>query len=235
MANVIRLNNGGAIQVRTGVLAGVGPVGPRGPRGLDGPEGPEGPEGARGPAGAIGKYQARADLVDAQPVASGVAINVAFAAVSYDDIGVFTSSTNMTFEEEGDYLITAYVRWAVPAGASAGYRQLRVRSLTNSLDLWKANVSGQALGDMPVTNISFPHRVITADEVIQIKAEHGDNETVNVNEGAVVITRVGPGPVGPRGLQGIEGPEGPEGPPGPQGPPGEAGTGYSTYGAIDGA
>lgn len=49
---IIRLTNGGAIQVRTGVLQGVGPVGPAGPTG---PTGPAGPTGATGPAGADGE------------------------------------------------------------------------------------------------------------------------------------------------------------------------------------
>ena len=62
MSNVIRMVNGGTIQVRTGVMAGVGPQGQRGligPPGIDGPQGPDGPEG---PIGQILQKQSRANL-----------------------------------------------------------------------------------------------------------------------------------------------------------------------------
>ena len=62
MVNVIRLNNGGSIQVRTGVLQGVGPVGPPGVAGPQGPEGVPGPQGETGPVGAIMQYLTKARI-----------------------------------------------------------------------------------------------------------------------------------------------------------------------------
>ena len=53
MANVVRLVNGGTIQVKTGVLQGVGPQGPRGYVGPQGPQGEQGPVGEQGQIGQI--------------------------------------------------------------------------------------------------------------------------------------------------------------------------------------
>lgn len=235
MANVIKLINGGAIQVRTGVLAGVGPVGPRGPRGNVGPEGPQGPDGPDGPQGGISQYQARANWSANTSVAASTATIVAFGSVAYDDMSVFASSTNMSFSEEGDYMISAYVKFAEPAGATAGTRELRVYSLTNTTTMWFSSVNATALDDVTYVSIAYPHRVLVADEVMQIRVFQGDNESMNITGGAVVVTRMGSGAQGLRGVQGIQGPIGLTGPTGPTGATGSAGDGYATYGEIDGA
>jgi hypothetical protein len=233
MANVVRLVNGGAIQVRTGVLAGVGPVGPRGPRGLVGPEGPEGPPGPTGPKGSISQYQARADVSGAITCTVDTWVNVSFPTVGYDDFGVFTSAINLTLPEEGDYMVSAWVQYTKEATTEDGYRKLRVWSQEQGV-LWQTTVRSDTGPDLATAEIHCPLRGI-ASELVRVQAFNGGSEEITINDGACVVTRIGPGPIGPRGLQGIQGPAGPVGPEGPQGPAGDSGTGYLTYGDIDGA
>lgn len=232
MANVIRLLNGTQLQVRTGVLAGVGPQGPRGPVGPPGPDGPQGIQGETGPQGAIYQIQSRADVSGSTSVPASTATSVAFGTVQYDDNSCFASSTNITFDEEGDYIIAAWVQWAAPASA-AGRRELRVRSTTNSTDIWKTSIAG--ISETVQQEILCPYRVLTAPDTLVIRAFQTDNESINVNDGSLVVTRVGTGPQGIQGPTGPTGATGATGPEGPQGPAGSAGSGYATYGEIDGA
>ena len=78
MANVIRLVNGGSIQVRTGVIQGVGPQGPRGVQGNQGIDGDQGPQGEPGPIGQILQLQGRTRVATSNVIALNTDTVVAF-------------------------------------------------------------------------------------------------------------------------------------------------------------
>lgn len=222
MANVIRLSSGGTIQVRTGVLAGVGPQGPRGLIGPAGPDGPQGPQGEQGAQGQILQIQAKATTSAATSVPNNTATLVAFGTVQYDDMSVFASSTNFTFDEAGDYLLSAFVVWG---SSASGTRTLTVESTTNGV-IWGSTAPG--ITDM-YQEITVPYRVAVAEETLNLKANQSSGGALNVVSGAIVITRIGSGPVGPAGPQGAQGIQGLQGVPGPQGDDGNASSGFATY------
>lgn len=234
MSNAVKLINGGTIQVRTGVLAGIGPMGPRGPIGLKGDQGPTGPVGEQGIQGQILQIAARAVLTTAQTCAPGVDLPIAFTNVAYDDMGVFISSTNMQFLDAGDYQIAGYLVFA--AGSGGGRRNLKLRSIaagtgTQSI-VWEASGSGTASQEVAV-ELHCNYRIQTAGEQMQLLAQSRDTVNVDVVRGYLTVTRIGSGPVGPEGPQGPAGPQGVQGVQGAKGDPGNASSGFSTYGAID--
>src|SRR4051812_37067117 len=108
MSNVIRLVNGGTIQVRTGVLAGIGPSGPRGLIGETGPDGPQGPVGETGAMGQILQVQTKAVVSGTTTLNPDTDTLIAFGSVSYDDLSAATSSTNFTLHDAADYQIVAW-------------------------------------------------------------------------------------------------------------------------------
>jgi len=229
--NIIRLTNGGSIQVRTGVLQGVGPVGPRGQVGPPGPDGPAGPPGESGPPGQIIQRQAKF-------IASGTtALNpdtdtlVAFATTDYDDIGSATSTTSFQLPELGDYQLNVWLRFALPANAADDVREVALVSDLNG-EIARTSVPA-TVGRETYVSLSFPHRATQAGEVIQVFARSGDDLALNIDAGALAITRTGSGPKGDPGPQGPQGLTGAQGIQGPQGDPGSAGTGYATYAELD--
>lgn len=226
MANVVRLLNGGQIQVRTGVLQGVGPAGPRGQIGLTGPEGPQGPTGDIGPQGAIIQVQARANVSSTQTVTPDTNTNVAVGTVAYDDMSVFTSSTNFTTLSAGDYLLSAWVEIAKGTNNGDGIRKLSWTS--NTAGLLAVNSCLAVVDDSTWLTCNTAYRA-AANEVLHVVVRSGDDVNVSVTAGAVTITRVGSGPVGEAGPQGATGLTGATGATGPQGPAGSANSGFATY------
>jgi hypothetical protein len=136
MANVIRMVNGGTIQVRTGVLAGIGPQGQRGligPPGIDGPQGPDGPEG---PIGQILQKQSRANVSGTVSILSLADTLLPFATVAYDDLSCFSSdsggsTTNFVMRDIGDYQINLWV--GVNSSSASCYHDIWIQSVTNGL------------------------------------------------------------------------------------------------------
>lgn len=233
MGNVVRLVNGGTIQVRTGVLQGIGPVGPPGPMGQTGPQGQQGPQGDTGPMGAIQNYGTKA-IVGAPPVPIGPDADtlVAFSSVQYDDLSAAASSTNFVITTEGDYHFTLWVRFDLPANPGDGTRQLWLTSNMQG-QLCRATMMA-ATDEVTFMHLSWGDRFAIGD-TIQCWARSGDDLSVGISAGAMSIQRVGAGMVGPAGPIGPVGPVGPAGPAGPAGPPGAAGTGYLTYDELNGA
>lgn len=228
MANVVRLVNGGQIQVRTGVLAGVGPVGPTGPAGPAGPDGPQGPQGETGPQGAIIQIGARANVSANTTLSASTEANIAFGTVAYDDMSICTSSTNFTLPEDGDYLIQAYVEFASPANAPNGIRRLKINGSVSGI-IWMNSCQANTVASGSTwVDISAVYRG-SGGEIITIKGYHEDDLSLNVTAGAVTFTRVGSGPQGATGPTGPQGPTGATGPQGPTGPTGSAGSGFATY------
>src|SRR5215831_14946849 len=101
--NVIRLVNGGSIQVRTGVLQGIGPQGPRGVAGPQGIDGLQGPQGEVGPMGQILQLSGLTKVSINNTLAAATDTTISFGTVSYDDLSCFTSISNITLVAAGDY------------------------------------------------------------------------------------------------------------------------------------
>lgn len=227
MGNIIRLSNGGSVQVRTGVLAGIGPQGPRGLIGPQGPDGPPGPKGDQGEIGQIKQVMSRAQVSAAQSITRLTDTNIAFGSVNYDDMSIFASSSNLTLLQDSDYLFSVWLCFERPANTPDGYRTVKLVSSVNGMIA--VSQVPPALDDVTYVNLTFAYRSQVAGEIIRVVARHSDDLTLNVSNGAVAINRIGSGPQGPAGPQGPQGQQGAQGPAGPQGPAGNASTGFATY------
>ena len=229
MPNVIRLNNGGVIQVRTGILQGVGPVGPRGLVGETGPAGPEGPQGETGPAGSISSYLSSTKVGGTTAVAADTDTLVSFGSVVVDELNAFDSATNISPNDPGTYQISAWVRFDLPANAGDGVRSLWLQSSVENTIARTQTLA--VVDDTTYLDISWPHRTVQ-NEIINVYVRSGDDLSVGVSAGGVALVRIGSGPKGDTGAQGLTGPVGPAGPQGPQGPAGSGGGAYTTYGDL---
>lgn len=229
MGNIIKLDNGSTIQVRTGVLAGVGPEGPRGVVGPPGPDGGQGPQGVPGPTGQITQWASRF-ITGTQSINLATETAIGFGTVSYDDIGAAQSTTTYKAVETGDYLFTVTF-WLADYGTTGRI----VCSIVSSID---GRVGGNQLtlgsgwnsGVVTPLHVNYLARAVE-NETFQVKLIADASDTnITVSAGSTLsITRIGPGPEGEPGPTGADGPIGPEGPEGPQGEAGSSGTGYATY------
>lgn len=221
MANVIRLVNGGSIQVRTGVIQGIGPQGPTGPVGPQGPDGEQGPVGAQGPTGQILQMQGRTTFASNNPLTANTDTALSWGSVTYDDLSCFTSLSNITLTAAGDYLLSAWVKFDAVTG-------------TTNRDLWFA-IAGTTIArstrtaiastDMYV-DLSHPYRA-SGGQVVNVLARTGTATGISV--GSLTVTRIGSGPPGPKGDVGAQGPVGATGSAGPAGPSGTANSGFAKY------
>ena len=217
MANQVRLINGGAIQVRTGILQGVGPQGPRGLVGPSGPMGDPGPQGPVGPPGSITEVSTKLKVASPQSITADTDVTVAFADVTFDDMSAATSSVNFTLHEVGDYLITCWVKMEKPSNDGDGLRALWITSETNGTLVRDQRLA--VADDHTYISLNTVHRSTVVDEVLHVLCRSGDDLALALSDGVLTFTRTGSGPVGPAG------------PTGPQGPAGTPGT-YTTYGDI---
>lgn len=223
---VIRLNNGGQIQVRTGVLQGIGPIGPPGVTGPVGPDGPEGPEGPTGPMGAILQYLTKASLSTNVTLTPDVDTLLTFASVQNDDLGAATSSTNFTIQDYGLYSVNAWARFDSPANAGDGIRALWVNSTTRGT--LARNQVLAVVDEQTYVQVTWQD-YFQQGEVIQIKGRQSDDLALSISLASIAITRMGSGPAGPAGPAGPRGSTGPQGPVGNQGPAGTSNSGFATY------
>jgi hypothetical protein len=229
MGQAIRLNNGGAIQIRTGVLQGIGPVGPRGLTGPKGDKGDPGPQGETGPVGGIAHYAMKTRVNTSLTVNPDTDTLVPFATVSYDDLGTATSSTNFTIQEDGDYQLNCWLRFDQPADAGDGIRA--VWFTRNGTELLVRAQHLAVVDDATFVQCVWCDRFSLNDE-ITVTARQSDNVAVAISAGSFQIARIGAGLRGLTGPAGPQGPVGPAGPQGPEGPAGQASTGYSSYDAL---
>lgn len=223
MSNVIRLVNGGAIQVRTGVLQGIGPQGPRGLVGQDGPQGEQGPVGDQGPMGQILQLMGKTSVGTNNPVAANTDTTMAFGSVTYDDLSCFTSTSNITLTAAGDYLLSAWLRFD---DAAAGSRELWFATGgTTIARATRASVAGAPF----YVDLAYPYRA-AGGEVVNVFVRASAATAISL--GSLNVTRVGSGPPGPQGPVGPQGPIGATGAAGPAGPAGAANSGFSKYGDL---
>lgn len=220
MPNVVRLVNGGSIQVRTGVIQGIGPQGPRGVVGGPGIDGPQGPTGDQGPMGQILQLQGLNRVATNNPVTANTDTVLAFGSVGYDDLSCFTSTTNVTLTAPGDYLLSCWVRFD---DAAASARELWFAT-GGTIIARKSALAGA--GAPFYVALSHPYRASGGD-VVNVLARSG--AVTGVSLGSLTVTRVGSGPPGGIGPQGVQGPIGATGAQGPQGVPGTANAGFTRY------
>ncbi len=222
MANVVRLVNGGSIQVRTGVIQGIGPQGPRGVAGPQGIDGPQGQIGDPGPMGQILQLQGMSAVATNNPLSAGGDTLIAYGSVSYDDLSCFTSTANVTLLAAGDYLLSTWLRFDA---AAAGKREVWFQTGSNTI----ARKSVTADTGVFYVDLAMPYRA-AGGEVINVHALSA--AASGVSQGAISVTRVGSGPPGPAGPVGPQGPIGATGAQGPQGPAGAANAGFATYALL---
>jgi len=223
MANVIRLVNGGQIQVRTGVIQGIGPQGPRGVAGPQGMQGEQGPVGPVGPIGQILQMQGRTDVGTNNPLTANTDALIAFGSVAYDDLSCFSSSTNVTLTAAGDYMLACYLRFDA---ASVGIRSMWLQ--TGATTIARTSVYADP-GNAYYLDLTYPFRA-SGGEIITVRAR-SDN-TSAISQGSFAVTRLGSGPPGPQGPQGVQGPIGAQGVQGIMGPVGPASAGFPTYALL---
>lgn len=225
MANVVRLVNGGTIQVRTGVIQGIGPQGPRGVAGPQGIDGPQGPVGEVGPMGQINQLATQTRVATNNPVTANNNTVIAFGSVGYDDMSCVKSTSNVTFDTEGDYLLSAWLRF--DAG-SAGTREMWFQTSGGTMIARRSMSAGT---EIAYVDLSFPVRVMStvfpAPLTVNVLAR--SSTATAISDGAWNITRVGSGPQGAVGPVGPVGPVGATGAAGPAGPSGTANSGFAKY------
>lgn len=235
--SVTRVGNGGTLQVRVGVLSGVGPVGPKGPKGDRGDAGPIGPEGPEGPMGALSELLSVTTVASPQTVPANAASSllVAFGAVDRDDHNVFASSTTIVTPDIGGvYQMQGHLRFEKPGNDGNGFRRV-----------WVMEDLPGTSEDKTIYEIMFPAVVLNAtvvpinvtfeakaDATYKIYCSASDDLAVNLSSGRLSVNRIGAGPVGPTGPTGPTGGPGPQGAVGPQGPAGNSSSGFSSYEAL---
>lgn|SRR5262245_8131495 len=223
MSNVVRLVNGGSIQVRTGVIQGIGPQGPMGIQGTQGLQGEQGPIGEAGPMGQILKKACRFDLLTNQPLTANTDTQLAFGSVPYDELAAHQSDTNFVLAEDGDYQVSIWVRFDDAAATS---RELWF-SVGSTLIARSSRVA--FTGAAFYVDLSYPYRA-TAGQVINVYARSGTATAISL--GGYTMTRMGSGPQGAVGPTGATGATGPTGPQGAAGPSGTASSGFTTYAGL---
>lgn len=236
-SDVVRMQNGDTVQVRTGVMQGAGPQGPVGPAG---PAGTPGPIGPVGPAGSFTAL--RTDLVASS--------SVAVAADHWYPASMDTAPTqndclvvpgpwdglNLQWKVSGDFLVIVKGNFEPATGSGdtgtdvGGARRMRI-----------VDASGVVLGNLQVKVAAAetgPTQIMMSDVVrpdaskkYHLEVEAADAVGITFDNRSITIIQVGAGPPGPSGPTG---PVGATGPQGPTGPTGSAGTGYSSHDALIG-
>lgn len=225
MSNVVRLVNGGVIQVRTGVIQGIGPQGPRGVSGEQGIQGPAGPTGESGPMGQILQYQGRTDVNTSNPLSANTDTVISFGLVKYDDLSCFVSISNISLIAAGDYYFSV---WLCFADAAAGVREVWLRSATAASTFARNTVNAAATTPAGTfVNLTMPYRSVGGGEIVNVLARSAT--ATGVGSGSLTVTRVGSGPAGPVGPAGPQGQAGAVGPQGAAGPAGTANNGFAKY------
>lgn len=229
-STVVRVATGDTIQIRTGVVQGIGPQGPVGPTGPVGPAGDPGPQGVAGPAGQVIENSFEAVLNTAQSVASGTNTLVAFDSVLTDEFSATQSQTNYK-PGVGDFVVTAYVQITKRSNVVAtGSRTIRILKGGNVLAAVSVAAPPTVAADL---NISTAMRNLSPDDIIQVQVLQDEGATLQVLTARLWMSRTGPGPQGPKGDVGPKGDIGPAGPQGPKGASGTVGSNVTTFAALE--
>lgn len=226
-SQIRRLGTGDVVQIRTGVIQGIGPQGPVGPHGPAGPPGPDGPQGVPGPVGYVDESVMEA--TGGGSAADGATSVASFSTVVRDEPGIYQSATTFKLHP-GGWQGTAWITFTRRNGVD-GSGTRRVEVMLGGEVLTASAVSASPDDD---TDIILPFTLSPlSDADMQIRIFQSDGATLNYTS-RIWISRIGagvqgpPGPLGPRGVEGPRGVAGPTGPSGTLAP-------NTTYAALGGA
>jgi hypothetical protein len=237
-SQAIRLQSGGMVHVRSGVVQGIGPQGPTGATGPRGETGDVGPQGIPGPTGSVSEISSQftaqvqsaglTSVTSNYPTAYG---NLVFATVVRDELNAQTSTVNFRLTAGSDFNVVAEVRFFKQTAVNgSGFRA--VQAVYNSVVIGEVLVPANVAVDT-IVRLPVGVRSTSTTDVLNIKIAHNDTATLNVS-GRLWINATGPGVQGPQGVQGIQGDVGPLGPQGPIGPAGSIVTPTTTIADIGG-
>ena len=236
-SQITRLESGGMIQVRTGVIQGIGPQGPVGATGPKGETGDQGPQGIPGPTGSVQEFSSyftnSAQSVAATTVTSGIPTawtNATFGSVIRDELNAQQSTTNYTLQSGADYNGMVQIRFAKPTGNGTGFRAVRVNY--PGTDTWYA-IQPACVDVVTYVNLPFAVRSTNGSTVLTVQVAHNEVSSLSITS-MLWINRTGPGVQGIQGEQGPQGPAGPTGSTGPQGPAGSLINNSTTIADIGG-
>lgn len=229
-SQVLKISSGEVIQVRTGVIQGIGPQGPIGPSGGQGEAGPQGPQGVPGPQGQVSEFSLEANALSTSIASDLTGTLATFSSVVRDEVLGVVSGT--TFQlAPGAWQGMVYITFSKQSGVNAtGSRRVSATYKGN----WVASLCIAAAPTYP-SGLTLPFSVLSTSSTDQIQFTVQQDEGVTLQyNGRLWISRTGPGPQGVAGPQGSLGPIGPPGPQGPTGPAGTIGTNNTTFAAIGG-
>lgn len=231
MSSVLRLSSGDVIQIREGVLEGIGPQGPTGPSGPQGLTGPVGAQGIPGPMGQIDDFFTYAhNIGNAQSIGTGVVTTVSFPTVVYDEPSLVASLTNLAIPV-GLWHVLFSVVFAKPSSSNAsGWRRIGLQY--NGSESAAGTINSIPDIDSQLNLHTFV-KATSAGLTLTGTVSHSDVVSLAATV-KIYCTRVGPGAQGVAGPQGSTGVAGPVGPTGPQGPAGALVTNTTTYASIGG-
>lgn len=217
MSNIVRLSSGDTIQIRTGVLQGIGPSGPTGGAGPAGVQGEVGPQGPPGPTGAIADTYTKATGVGTpQSIATVTETLVSFGTVVHDDGSLAASTTNFAIPI-GVHLVRAQVLFTKPSSTNAaGHR--RVSIYYDGVEVDKVSHNAVPTYDTAFS-VTALIAAVSAGKILTVKVFHSDTVSIST-VGTITLNRIGAGAVGDDGPVGPDGAIGPTGPTGPIGPAG---------------
>lgn len=236
-SQVVRVSSGEIIQVRTGVIQGIGPQGPRGATGPQGSTGPQGPQGVPGPTGYVTDFSsyftASAQGIGTTTITSNLPTawsNMAFGTVVRDELSAQTSTVNYDLAT-GDYTGVVYVQFQKQTSVSAsGFRGVQV--ISAGVTVAQMLIPANTLVHTDIT-LPFALRSASASDVINIKVAHNEGVSINVL-GNLWFNKTGPGVQGAIGPQGPVGATGPQGVQGPVGPAGSVANNTTTFATLGG-
>lgn len=229
--SVTRIVSGDVIQVRTGVVQGIGPEGPTGPQGPQGLDGPAGPQGVPGPMGQIDDYFTYAHSIgNALSIAANTPTLANMNTVVRDDPGLVATLTTVLLPI-GTWYLQASVTFVKPSAQNGGgWRKIDV---VYDSSVWDTEIQN-AIAD---TDTTFACRTMipatTEGLSVNFRLTHSDTVAVSTIS-KFFITKLGPGAEGPAGPTGPSGPVGPTGPTGPLGPAGTLVDNNTTFENIGG-
>jgi len=231
MSNIVRMNTGDVIQIREGVLQGIGPQGQMGPQGPQGIPGPQGAQGLPGPMGQIDDFYTKVTSEgNSQSVASNTLTLHSFASVIHDDASIVASVTNFIVPV-GVWDVSCGLQFDKPSTQNAaGARRIVIRY--DTVDIESATIPALTALDTRF-QVNTLIDATSSSKVLSVLVFHTDTVAIAVH-GNLVISRKGPGSRGPSGPQGVAGPPGQQGPTGPQGPAGSLVTSETTFAQIGG-
>jgi hypothetical protein len=204
MSSVVRLTSGGSIQVRTGVIQGIGPTGPEGPAGPIGADGPVGPQGVQGVPGQFTNFLTKCTATG-QSLAINTDTNVVWNTTTLDELGARVGTTSIKLAAIGDYMFNVWIQFAVcGTPPTTGQRHLWVESSTAGVTVARVALDAHATSNTHVS-LTTVYRSTVVDESMRIKVRNEDGHAVSITGGNYTLTRVGAGLTGPQGPQGVAG------------------------------